>query len=202
MIKIEEMTVNELKAQAVSSITKAALAKRTGEGLSEITLGNCTLDKNKKFLEAVFYAQSTFENESYIDSANIDFDTPEKNYTLVLRWYDVLNVIPADEIGDIDVLEYSKIENILSNIINKCNVRMYADDPSFYWQGVHEGLDKNGLSIYKFVGENGKGIWHDRHAASGGLTNREIHLTKHLAQLMETLDDYIRPMAQKLEVRG
>ena len=52
MIKIEEMTVNELKAQAVSSITKAALSKRTGEGLSEITLGNCTLDVNKKFLEA------------------------------------------------------------------------------------------------------------------------------------------------------
>jgi hypothetical protein len=120
VIKIKEMTVNELKAQAVSSITKAALAKRTGEGLSEINLGNCTLDVNKKFLEAVFYAQSTFENESYIDSANVDFETPEKNYTLVLRWYDVLNVIPADQVAYIDTFEYSKIENILSNIINKC----------------------------------------------------------------------------------
>ena len=36
--------------------------------------------------------------------------------------------------------------------------------------------------------------------ASGGLTNKNIHLTKHLAQIASNIETYIPKLAQKLDV--
>ena len=42
--------------------------------------------------------------------------------------------------------------------------------------------------------------WNSRHMASGGLTNKNIHLTKHLAQIASNIELYVPKLAQKLNV--
>jgi hypothetical protein len=95
---------------------------------------------------------------------------------------------------------YGQLEQALKKVIHSCDVKFYSDDPSFDWQGCWEGLAKHDLSIYKFTGEKGKGIWDEKHAASGGLQNQEIHLTKHLSQVVNEIDSYIKQIAQNLYI--
>lgn len=98
---------------------------------------------------------------------------------------------------------YSQLEKALRDAIHNCDVKFYSDDPSFYWQGVFEDLDKKNMSIYKFPGPNngnGNGVWRDRHALSGGLQDPYIRLTKHLAQVVNEIDSYIKEIAQNLYI--
>ena len=86
---------------------------------------------------------------------------------------------------------YSEEANLLKFIFHNCDVKFYSDDPSWYFQGGFEDGAKAGISIYKFPGEPGDGTWHNRHVQSGGLYNSNIHLTKHMAQIVEQIDAFI-----------
>lgn len=85
------------------------------------------------------------------------------------------NVTPTEQI------------NKLKKLITSAPLQFHSDAPDFYYQGVWEDLSKLDGAIEKFPGPNGKDIWHDKHAKSGGLSNPNIHLTKHLSQLTQEL---------------
>lgn len=178
---LTETTIKELTQNGVSNITWNYLDNRMRYGNSDVTVESSFYNVGEGYFEAWFK----------VDSTNSD-----EKYDVVFRWYDVDKYFTEDP----KKVRYSIVEKMLRNIIYKCNVRLYSSDPSFSMQGCWEGLDANDLSIYKFPGPKGTGVWNSRHMASGGLTNKNIHLTKHLAQIASNIETYIPKLAQKLDV--
>jgi len=193
--KFLESTIDYLTQTAVSGLTKKYLDKRY-ENDFNIELGSASYYRSQDFLELVFYANSTYGSTDFIAST----DLPQGNnrqYTLALRFYKVKEVL-----GDIQPnTPYSVLEPKIKNIIHQCDVKLYSDDSSFYFQGSWESLDKANLSIYKFPGPAGSGKWDAMHTASGDLANPPIHITKHLAQVCGSIDSYIPTIAQKLRIK-
>lgn len=187
MTHFYEIDLNKLRDTAISGLVQKALNDRS-HGNSTITLESAKYYKKQDFLELIFFADSTYGNTSYIAAV----DTPEAGegqYTLIFRFYKVNSFIEKDQ------SEYN-----LSRVVHHCDVKVYSDSPDFYLQGSWEGLAKHDASIYKFTGEQGKGVWDAKHAASGGLSNPEIHLTKHLAQVAQNIDNYLLEIKNKLEI--
>lgn len=188
-----ETTIDTLATTGVSNLTKNALDKRYQNDFN-IDLAQAAYYTKENFLEMIFFANSTYGATGFIAAT----DLPQgKNgqYTLCIRWYKV-----GKYLKDEKSMGYSQLESALKQVVHNCDAKFYSDDPSFYWQGVWQGLDKNGMSIYKFTGEKGNGVWDSRHSLSGGISNSEIHLTKHLAQVVNEIDSYIRPAAQNLQI--
>lgn len=149
---------------------------------------------SKVNVESSFYNMSDNYYEAWfkVDST----DKKDKKYDVVFRWYNVSKYFTNDP----SKVKYSQLEKMLRNIVYKCDVRMYSSDPSFIYQGCWEGLDKNELSIFKYNGPKGDDVWNDRHMKSGGLNNKNVHLTKHLTQIASYIEQYIPRMAQLLQV--
>ena len=188
-----EATIDSLTTSAVSGLTQKHLDKRY-ENDFNIDLAQAAYYRKEDFLELIFFADSTFGNTSFIAATNLP-QGKNGQYTLCLRFYKV-----GTYLKDEKKMGYSQLEQALKKAIHNCDVKFYSDDPSYYWQGAWEGLDKNGMSIYKFTGEKGNGVWDEKHNLSGGITNPQVHLTKHLAQVVNEIDTYIRQIAQNLRI--
>lgn len=193
MWKFLESTIDSLIGSSVSGLTQHHLDQRYQNDFN-IDLGQASYNRREDYLELIFFANSTYGDTGFIASTNLP-QGKNGQYTLCLRFYQV-----GQFLKDEKNMSYSQLEKALLECIHRCDVKFYSDDPSFYWQGCWEGLDKNNLSIYKFTGEKGDGIWHAKHAASGGLGNPEIHLTKHLAQIVTEIDSYVKQIAQNLYI--
>lgn len=187
-----ETTIDFLKGTAVSGITSNALDKRY-EFDSKIDLAQAAYYKKQDFLELIFFANSTYGNTSFVAAT----DVPQgKNgqYTLCLRFYKVEQYLQNEE-----HMSYTQLEDALKKAVHNCDVKMYSDDPSWFYQGGWESCDEEGLSIYKFPGPKGTGEWQGRHQASGGLTGK-AHITKHLAQVINFIDSYVRDISKNLVI--
>lgn len=182
LVLLSETRIDELAKNSVSNLTWDYLDDRYRNGNSKITVMSSVYHTGSDFYEVSFKATATHKSR--------------KKYTLILRFYKVGEYITDDP----SKCRYSKLESILRNVVHKCDVKMYSNDPSFLYQGTFEGLAKNDLSIFKFPGPKGDHVWDNRHSGSGGLINREIHLTKHLAQVASNIDTYIPKMAQLIKV--
>lgn len=188
-----EATIDSLRTTAVSGLTQKHLDTRYQNDFN-IDLGYANYFKNQDFLELIFFANSTFGATDFISATSLP-QGKNGQYTLCLRFYKVGQFL-KDEAN----MGYSQLESALKQCIHKCDVKFYSDDPSWFFQGAWEDCDKEGLSIYKFPGPNGKGIWRQKHQLSGGMTG-DAHLTKHLTQVVDTIDDYIREISQKLNIK-
>lgn len=186
-----EATIDSLATTGVSNLTQKHLNIRY-ENDFNIDLAAATYYKRKDFLELIFFANSTFGATDFIAGTNLP-QGKNGQYTLCLRFYKVKSFLE-----NADTLGFTQLETALKDCLHKTDVKFYSDAPDFYFQGAWESLDKEGMSIYKFSGVNGKGIWDAKHYSSGGITNPRIHLTKHLAQIVNEIDDYIRQIAQIL----
>lgn len=193
LYKFLEATLDSLKQGGISGETQKALDKRYSEGDSKIALGQAKYFTKKNFLELVFFANSSYGATDYIAAAKLP-TAPNGCYTLVLRFYNV-----AKDLGINKNIAYSQLERSLKNCIHTCDIKFYSDDDSFYYQGAWEAADKAKLAIYKFPGPAGDGKWNALHQSSGGLSNPPVHLTKHLAQLVDEIDDYIPEIAKNLQ---
>lgn len=188
-----EATIDSLRGNSVSGITQRSLDQRYQNDFN-IDLAQASYHRKEDFLELIFFANSTYGDTGFISATSLP-QGKNGQYTLCLRFYKVNNYLKDEK-----SMGYSQLEKAIKDCIHNCDVKFYSDDPSFYWQGTFEDLDKEGLSIYKFPGEKGSGYWRDKHAASGGLQNPNIRLTKHLAQVVDEIDSYITEIAQNLYV--
>lgn len=197
-----EATLDILTQTAISNLTKKHLDKRETKGDSEINLASATWHTKKDFLELVFYAKSSFGDTQYIAADNISNNTPNGYYTVVIRFYNVSSQSPDFQPADFENLEHSKLQQIIKNVLHNCDAKFYSDDMSFLFQGCWEDLAKEDMSIYKYTGPKGKGIWRGIHNSSGGITNPNIHLTKHIAQVIRDIDLYVTKIEQLLTVKA
>ncbi len=79
-------------------------------------------------------------------------------------------------------------------MLNECEVQIWSNDMSFYWQGAWEGLDRLDAVIYPFSGIKGKGIWWKKHGLDG------IHLTKHFVEIFQIINFQAPEIA--MDIRG
>ena len=179
---LTETTLSELTKSGVSNLTWGYLDDRMRHGYNGVTVETSFYNVGEGYYEAWFKVDST--------------ENPHTKYDVVFRWYDVDKYFTEDP----KKVRYSVVEKMLRNVIYKCDIKLYSSDPSFSMQGCWEGLDANDMSIYKFPGPKGQGVWDSKHMASGGLNNRNIHLTKHIAQIASTIEQYVPKLAQKLDV--
>lgn len=136
----------------------------------------------KKHLRFTFHAYPTFKGDTSLPNS---YDKKEKAYyTIQIQFLNVISYIKAPNIliGKITLKDMKTLKD-------HCEVQFYSNDKSFYWQGFWEDLSKNNSAIYSFKGTNGKGIWKDIHAKSGGLTDPSKRVTKHIEQLIKEFDD-------------
>lgn len=167
----------------VSNLTQSYLDLRMNGDQHNISVSSAVYHINDDFLEVVFDVQPT-------EGVN--------HYTVICRFYEASKYIK----DDLSKVKFSVVEKTLNKIIKYCDVKFYSDDPSFLYQGCWEGLYKQDLSIFKFNQPTGKGVWDDRHFKSGGLQNNQIHLTKHIAQIIQSFRAYISRIAQVLEIKN
>lgn len=190
-MKLIEMTISDLSSNAVSGITQKRLDDRYENGDTDINLIKANFYMKKDFLELVFACKSTYGATDFIAAEDIP-DVPDGYYAAVLRFYKISKYIKRN----IAEQHFSTMTTQIKNAVHNCDVKLYADDSSFFYQ-AWEGLDKNKLAIYKFPGPSGQGIWDARHFNSGGLINKKIHITKHLAQIIRNIDDYVPQVCEK-----
>jgi hypothetical protein len=185
-MRLEEYSLDALKQGSISGITANALTDRFKNGDSHIEVSQATYNRWKDFIEVIFQVDSTYGSTDFIASEDIP-QGKNGTYSVVLRFYKVKKYFKKH----LKDTPYSEEANLLKFIFHNCDVKFYSDDPSWYFQGGFEDGAKAGISIYKFPGEPGDGTWHNRHAQSGGLYNSNIHLTKHMAQIVEQIDAFI-----------
>lgn len=196
-----EATLDSLTQTAISNFTQKHLDKRETEGDSRIDVAKSTWDSKHKYYEAIFYAKSSFGAEDFIGAEGLGVDTPNGYYTVVIRFYNPETQLGQWNLSNLTQLKHSEVQKILHNVVHNCNAKFYSDDASFFYHGCWEGLEKENMSIFKFPGPKGKGIWDDIHYQSGSIANKNIHLTKHIAQIIRDIDLYLPKLEQMLRVK-
>lgn len=197
LVKFLEVNIDYLSQTAVSDLTKKWYDLRMSEGEIDIRLNSANYNTRNNYLELIFFAKSTYGNTSFIAATDLP-EAPNGWYTLAMRFYGVKPILGKAK--ELQALGYQEIENRLKKAIHGCDVKFYSDDPSFFYQGMWEDLDHEKMAIYKFTGPKGKGIWRGIHQAAGGLSNPNIRITKHFAQIISEVDTYIPQISQNLKV--
>ena len=84
-----------------------------------------------------------------------------------------------------EFLSLSKGDQIkkLRELVRKGEVRIHANDFSFYYQGMWENADALDYSIYDFPGPAGKGIWSTRHKGE----SPAIYISKHIIEVLSAI---------------
>jgi len=195
-----EATLDSLTQTAISNFTQKHLDKRENEGDSRIDVAKSTWNSKQKYYEAIFYAKSSFGAEDFISAQGLGVNTPNGYYTVVIRFYNPETQLGQWNLSNLPQLKHSEVLNILSKVVHNCDAKFYSDDASFFYQGVWEDLDSENMSIFKFTGEKGKGVWRNIYNSSGGLSNPKIRLTKHIAQIIRDIDLYLPKLEQILQI--
>lgn len=191
--KLIEKVLSYYRQAGISNLTRKhyniRLEKNYTYGLKDVVI------VGDKHLRLVFDVSPTFFKGTPIKNQT---GKPQKSDRYLVE----IQFVNADkylELSDVSFLDASEIRKGLQDIYKNCNLQFYSDDPSFYYQGFWEGLDKVASSIYPFKGVKGKDIWKAKHAASGGLLDADYRVTKHITQILIDLDNYTNKIIKKLE---
>jgi hypothetical protein len=203
-IKLEEkFAIQDLGTHAVSGITDDALDTRLGEPYTnkEILLRSTVWDTRNDTLLLRFMAKPTYTNKTPFVITNRGNKGARVfyNYEVMLQYVNVSKFL-----GTMDVYAKLKVKDKIAkmkDLIWKDECRVHSNDPSFYYQGMWEDLAKVDGTIYKFPGPTGTGLWRTRHNASGGLSVPEIRITKHIAQIIQEINDWIVDAVNGLQLK-
>lgn len=194
MIKLLETKIDYLFSTGVSNITDKYLNLRfEPEARSNIELIQSNYHTGSDYLELVFYADATYTNDTQNTTIQPVINrfgrTPNGKYLIIVKFLKVKRWLK--DYQNLMETNRNRMLQYMKSLIHSCDAQFYSDDPSFYWQGVFEDLSQENMSIYKFNGTKGNGIWQNIHYQSGGLTKPTIRVTKHIAQIIMFIDDYI-----------
>lgn len=158
----------------ISDITQKAINKK---GIGQVNLINVKLDEKEKWCELLFEVESSTGNPIHTDMKG-RFRTGLKfGYSCILRF---------TKLSDQQMEELKQGKGI-QQIIDKNDVILHCDDPSFYWQGNHEEDSRKHNARYQFQGKKGSGEWSLRHQAGGRKDG--LALCKHLFGVRHWLED-------------
>ena len=191
----EEIYMKDLNGnKALSGITTSTFDYRMTDpnAKSGIDFVEAVWKTNIDVIDIALSAEST---KGYGTKSSPHGDlSPTNDYGLLIRFLKV-----SAQLGQ--PTAWQPNPQAIATMIQTCPIQLYSDDPSFYYQGVYEDLAKVGGSAKPFVGTPGDGVWHAKHAASGGLANPDVRLTKHLQQGLDTLPSLVNQITSSLVIR-
>ena len=211
---LKEIKLPELRTKATSNLTAKHLnARYDNDFYYTVTFAFVQLKGNlvSRFSRYLRGAQNTPNTLTVLYTVNTTFgdgkSVPNNIYPAEPNKYHVViqfqNIQVAEQASGIKWTQFlsapdAKKQQMIQTVINSCDVKLYSDDPSFYWQGVHEVLDKHGIALYPFRGTPGDGQWEARHKGSGGLSGN-IYVTKHIAQISEQISSDWRDIVKSIQ---
>jgi hypothetical protein len=185
----EALNMRSLGQSAISNLTARHLDNRLNDPEAnkhvDVIEAKWKIADNEVVL--YFYVSPTYDNRTIMTPSARPYRG--SFYNVVFQFTGV-----EAELGTIDAftaLNEHDRERAVQEMIWKCPVKVYSNDPSFYYQGVWEDLAKVDGAVFDFPGPTGTGYWHDRHAGSGGLANSNIRITKHMAQIIKDMHKFI-----------
>lgn len=184
MTELKEKNLNYYKTSGVSNITKRGYKQR-----KEAPIDPSFRLSQIKFVQGKHLRLSFWGKPSQKDVKPLRNNAKTKhranNYTVEIEFENIEEILDIETLED---LEVSEIQKKLQEIFDKCDLKFYSDDPSFYYQGFWETLDKVNSAIYPFEGPQGDTTWETRHTVSGGLIDSKYRITKHIAQVLLSLN--------------
>lgn len=211
---LKEIKLPELRTKATSNLTAKHLnARYDNDFYYTVTFAFVQLKGNlvSRFSRFLRGAQNTPNTLTVLYTVNATFgdgkSVPNNIYPSEPNKYHVViqfqNIQVAEQASGLKWTQFlsapdQKKQQMIQTVINSCDVKLYSDDPSFYWQGVHEILDKHGVALYPFRGTPGDGQWEARHQGSGGLSGN-IYVTKHIAQISEQISSDWRDIVKSIQ---
>lgn len=185
----EALNMRSLGQSAISNLTARHLSNRLHDPEAnkhvEVIEAKWKIPDNEVIV--YFYVSPTYDSRTVLTPSARPYRG--SFYNVVFQFTGV-----EAELGTIDeftALRERDRERAVEEMIWNCPVKIYSNDPSFYYQGVWEDLAKVDGTIFDFPGPTGTGVWHNRHQASGGLANPNIRITKHIAQIIQHMHSYI-----------
>jgi len=196
---LEDIFLRQIQTQALSGITGNAFEQRmtNPELYNGVELLDALLLKDKDALLMDFAVEPTNNTGTKVDAHGNKSET--NLYNVQVQFITVSRAL-----GDLtSFMEYGQDVRVkrLQAMIAGCPVQVYSDDASFFWQGGWEDLSAENAAIYPFQGIRGDATWRNRHAASGGLRNEKIRVTKHVQQVIDLLPSLVPQIAQGVVVQ-
>lgn len=192
--RLKETSLVNLGKYAVSSLTDLHLQVRYSQEY-RWALKSSTMWKSHDLLEIVFKVYSTFKKGEPLRLFASPYPQASGYYTVAVRCYKISEIISIEEWKRMTLPDKTATIELL---VESADCKVYSDDPSFYYQGVWEDLYKQGLSIFKFPGPEGDGLWSARHSDTQA---RGVHVTKHIAQLAKEIYEYSETIAVKTRIK-
>lgn len=196
----EALTLKSLNAGGTSNLTAMHLDRRVTdpEANSHVELieAKWKVDENEVII--FFYVSPTYNSHTVLTPSARPYEG--SFYNVVFQF---IGVEPF--LGTLEQYTGSNEgarEKAMQNMVWNCAVKVYSNDPSFYYQASWEDLAKVDGAVFPFPGPTGTGYWHDKHVASGGLSNPNIHITKHMANIIEEMPRFIPIIAKSMKKVG
>lgn len=192
----EALTLRDLGAGVVSGITSRSLSMRTSnpEAKSGIDVIQADWSKSEDSLTIYFEVDPTFLDRYTTVMTPGASEYTGTFYNVIFKFSSV-----GKYLGDQDSFETNKQQSLLAQALLNCEVKLHSNAPDFYYQGGWEDLASVGAAVFSFPGPHGDGTWRNRHAASGGLKNPKIRLTKHQAQIVSEIASFVPQILNKLK---
>jgi hypothetical protein len=193
----EALNLKDLGEPAISNLTSKHLDNRLNDPNADHTVK--VIEAKWKVQEAevvlYFYCAPTYDNRTVMTPSARPYQGTF--YNVVLQFTGVESALGTIEA--FTALSKNARERAMKEMIWTCPVKVYSNDPSFYYQGVWEDLAKVDGTVFSFPGPTGTGLWHNRHVGSGGLSNPNIRVTKHIGQIVTHMWSFIPTITRELK---
>jgi len=196
----EALNLRSLGTGGVSNLTATHLDQRLNdpEANSHVALieAKWKVDENEVII--FFYVSPTYGGGSVLTPTARPYSG--SFYNVVFQFFGVEAYLST--IDKFTAMNERDREKAVENMVWNSSVKVYSNDPSFFYQAAWEDLAKVDGAVFPFPGPTGTGYWHDKHVASGGLSNPNIHLTKHMANIIQDMRGFIPIITKEMKKIG
>jgi hypothetical protein len=196
----EALSLKSLGQGAVSNLTATNLDRRLTdpEANSHVALIEAKWKIEDNEVVVFFYVSPTYGGHTVLTPSARPYEG--SFYNVVFQFSGVETFLGTIE--EFTGKQERDREKSVEQMIWNCPVKVYSNDPSFYYQAAWEDLAKVDGVVFPFPGPTGTGYWHDKHVASGGLANPNIHITKHMANIIQEMPKLIPVITKAMKKVG
>jgi hypothetical protein len=187
----EQFYLKDLYKKGLSGLVRKHLDIRYEKG--DYTVVCTKIQVEEQDLYIYFSVNNTFSAKAVTVFTGGGQQKPSNNYTVIFEFENFFSTIDGTFLDE----NVRSQESIVEDLMSKLPARVWANDPSWYFQGHWETMDKKDNSVFPFPGPKGKDIWQAKHQASGGLQGK-WRMTKHIAQILEELRDHLSVITQHI----
>jgi hypothetical protein len=185
-------TIDDLRKNAISPITKKYSKLRDTEGEQGSILEELMWNELEDTMLMQFFTLPTYTKT--VDTITKKGSEKSDNHYRVFVQFDEVAKWLGKKSEFVDLKSNERIR-LLRNMIRKGEVRLHANDFSFYFQGMWENAAILGYNIFDFPGPKGKGIWSNRHEGE----SPAIYISKHLFEVLGTIPFIIDEINKKIK---